>query len=96
MSIDLATVQKLAKLSRLSFNDQELGTFTQELGGILDFISTLQEVDTQGVVPMTSTQAGAGTPERADVVTATDESANHLANAPQHEIGFFVVPKVIE
>ena len=67
--VDIPLVEKLATLSRLSFTEQEKQTLQQELGNILDFISQLQEVNTDGVQPMASTVGAASTFERPDSVT---------------------------
>lgn len=96
MTIDIKTVDHLAKLSRLRFSDDEKQTFLQELNTIIDFVSQLSEVNTDGVEPMAGTQVAASSPERQDTVTATDQREANMANAPKSEMGFFVVPKVIE
>ena len=95
-TIDIPLVEKLATLSRLSFNQQEKETLQQELGNILDFISQLQEVDTDGVEPMSSTVGAASTYERPDEVTEENRRDEYLAVAPKSEMGFYVVPRVIE
>lgn len=96
MTIDIKTVDHLAQLSRLSFTPDEKQTFLQELNTIMDFVSQLSEVNTDGVEPMFGTQVSASSPERQDTVTAIDTREANLANAPKSEMGFFVVPKVIE
>ncbi len=95
-TIDIPLVEKLATLSRLSFSDTEKQTLQTELGNILDFISQLQEVNTDGVEPMASTVNAASTLERPDAVTETNHRDDYLAVSPKEEMGFFVVPKVIE
>lgn len=95
-TVDIPLVEKLATLSRLSFTQQEKETLQQELGNILDFISQLQEVNTDGVQPMASTVGAASTYERPDQVSEENRRDEYLAIAPKSEMGFYVVPKVIE
>ena len=95
-TIDHTLVEKLGNLSRLSFTDEENKTLQSELGNILDFISQLQEVNTDGIEPMASAVATAQTPERTDTVTEENRRDAYLAVAPQSEMGFYVVPRVIE
>lgn len=94
--IDAAVVEKLANLSRLTFTPEEKQKFQNELQDILGFISQLQEVNTDNVSPMASTVASAQTLEREDVVTEPNNREENLKSAPKSEMGFFVVPKVIE
>ena len=94
--VDIPLVEKLATLSRLSFTQSEKETLQSELGNILDFISQLQEVNTDGITPMASTVGAASTYERPDRVTEENHREDYLAVAPESEMGFYVVPKVIE
>lgn len=96
MSIDLQTVEKLARLSRLEFGDEEKRKMTTQLNDILGFVSQLQEVDTDNINPMTSAVNEVITPERDDTVTAENNRDNLMQVAPQQEMGFFVVPRVVE
>jgi aspartyl-tRNA(Asn)/glutamyl-tRNA(Gln) amidotransferase subunit C len=95
MAIDAATVKKVARLARIRVEDDRLAPLAAELSGILAWIEQLDEVDTEGVAPMASTEA-VSLPMREDVVTDGGEAAVVLANAPRAERGFFVVPKVVE
>ncbi len=95
MSIDAATVRRVAKLARIAVPEARLEPLAQELTGILAWIEQLKEVDTEGVAPMTSCVAAA-LPLRDDVVTDGDRRDAILANAPKTIGGFFVVPKVVE
>ena len=95
MSIDAATVKKVARLARIKVEDAELEPLAAELSGILTWIEQLNEVDTEGVAPMASTEA-VTLPMRDDVVTDGGSAAPVLANAPKADRGFFVVPKVVE
>ncbi|HUZ12350.1 MAG TPA: Asp-tRNA(Asn)/Glu-tRNA(Gln) amidotransferase subunit GatC [Caulobacteraceae bacterium] len=95
MSIDAATVRKVARLARIRIEDARLEPLAAELSGILGWIEQLNEVDVEGVAPMASTEAVL-LPMREDAVTDGGDAAAILANAPRAERGFFVVPKVVE
>ena len=95
MSVDAATVRKVAKLARIRVPEERLEPLSRELSGILDWIEQLNEVDVEGVEPLTSVVA-ATLPMREDVVTDGGDPARVLANAPKIADGFFVVPKVVE
>ena len=95
MSVDDATVRKIARLARIGVEDSQLAPLAAELSGILGWIEQLGEVDTQGVAPMTAV-IPAHLKWRADVVTDGGVRDKVLANAPDSESGFFAVPKVIE
>lgn len=96
MSIDEKTVLKVARLARLALPAERAAPMAQELNAILAWIEQLNEVDVDGVAPMTSAVEGLALPMREDVVTDGDDPARVLANAPKREDGFFVVPKVVE
>ena len=95
MSVDAATVRKIAKLARIALRDRELEAMVPEFNNILGWIEQLSEVDTDGVAPL-----AAVIPNhlrlREDIVTDGGKRDEILANAPQAEHGFFAVPKVIE
>lgn len=95
MSIDLETVRKAARLAKLAEPEERLQALVGELSGILDWIEQLNEVDIDGVEPMSSA-VSVKLPMRADVVTAGGERDRILANAPKAHDGFFIVPKVVE
>ena len=95
MAIDAATVRKVAKLARIAEPEARIVPLAQELNGILTWIEMLNEVDTDGVEPMTSV-VHQGLPMREDVVTEGGDPAKVLANAPKAAKDFFVVPKVVE
>ena len=95
MAIDAATVRKVARLARIAEAEDRLAPLAAELSGILDWIEQLNEVDTEGVAPMASTEA-VRLPMREDVVTDGGDPAKVLSNAPKSDRGFFVVPKVVE
>ena len=95
MAIDAATVKKVARLARIRVAEERLAPLAAELSGILAWIEQLNEVDTDGVQPMASTEA-VSLPQRDDVVTDGGDPAVILANAPKADRNFFVVPKVVE
>lgn len=100
MSIDRATVAKIASLARIQMSDAELDRMEPELNGILKWVEQLGEVDCAGVEPMTAVIPNT-LRLRADVVDADPKTGGNrrddvLANAPVAEHGFFGVPKVIE
>ena len=95
MSVDAATVTKVAKLARIAIGDAEAERLAPELSNILGWIEQLGEVDTSGVAPMTAVIPNA-LRLRDDVVTDGGVRDAVLANAPAAEHGFFTVPKVIE
>ncbi len=95
MSVDLATVTRIAKLARLRLAPGEAEPLVAELNGILGWIEQLGEVDTTGVEPMAAVIPNT-LRWRADAVTDGGVAAKVLANAPASEAGFFAVPKVIE
>lgn len=95
MSVDLATVRRIAHLARIRVSEEEAPFLQNEINSILDFVEELNAVDVEGVEPMTSVLPMA-MKKRADVVTDGEIVEKVLANAPAREDGFFVVPKVIE
>jgi aspartyl-tRNA(Asn)/glutamyl-tRNA(Gln) amidotransferase subunit C len=95
MSVDSATVRKIASLARIAVTDGEVAAMVPELNNILGWIEQLGEVDTKGVEPMTAVIANT-LRLRPDVITDGGIRDAVLANAPAAEHGFFGVPKVIE
>ncbi len=95
MSLDDATVRKIAFLARIEVPDQDLAPLAKELSGILDWIEQLQEVDTDAVEPMTG-GTDMALSWRADNVSDGNYADKVLANAPEAHEGFFGVPKVVE
>ena len=95
MSIDTETARKVAKLARIAVPEAQLPTLAEKLSGILGFMEQLNEVDVEGIEPMTSV-----TPmrlkRRADVGTDGNIQAAVLKNAPDAREGFFSVPKGVE
>ncbi len=95
MSVDTATVAKIAALARIKLSEGEVAAMVPELNGILAWVEQLDAVDVTGVEPMTAVIPNA-LRLREDVVTDGGVRDAVLANAPANEHGFFGVPKVIE
>lgn len=95
MSVDPATVKKVARLARIRVDDAELPALADEVNGILHFVEQLQAVDVTGVEPLTSV-VHRSLPLREDVITDGGDPEKVLANAPNRIEGFFTVPKVVE
>ena len=95
MSVDAATVRRIAQLARIAVRDDEVAHLQGELNAMLAFVEQLAEVNIEGVEPMTSV-----TPmemkKRADVVTEPNIVDDILKNAPAAEGHYFLVPKVVE
>jgi aspartyl-tRNA(Asn)/glutamyl-tRNA(Gln) amidotransferase subunit C len=95
MSVDTATVRRIAHLSRIAVQDEEVAHLQSELNAILDFVEELRGVDVEGVEPMTSVMP-MQLKKREDQVTDGFIADEIVANAPRHEDHFFAVPKVVE
>ncbi len=95
MSVDKATVARIARLARIKVPEDRQEQLVGELNGILDWIAELDEVDTGAVEPLASV-TGHGLPRRSDEVTDGNRVDEVLANVPETAGGFFVVPKVVE
>lgn len=95
MSIDIDTARRVAKLARIRVEEADLPALAGELSGILTFMEQLNEVNVDGIEPMTSV-----TPmrlkRRKDEVTDGNIQSAVLKNAPDAREGFFAVPKVVE
>ena len=100
MSVDTATVAKIAALARIKVSEAELEAMVPVLNGILAWVEQLGEVDVTGVEPMTAVIPNElrlrDDVVNADPLTGGDRRDAVLANAPAAEHGFFGVPKVIE
>ncbi len=95
MSVDQATVRRVAKLARLKVEEAQLPKLEAELNGILGWIEQLNEVDVTGVAPLTSV-VSMKMKMRKDVVTDGKQPKDVTTNAPATEDNYFLVPKVIE
>ena len=95
MSVDAATVKRIGSLARIRIEESEVASYQDELNAILGFVAQLEEINVDGVEPMTSV-----TPmtlrRRDDVVSDGGYADRIVSNAPLSEDNFFMVPKVIE
>jgi aspartyl-tRNA(Asn)/glutamyl-tRNA(Gln) amidotransferase subunit C len=95
MSVDLATVKRVAHLARIAVPEADLPKLQGELNAILGFVEQLNEVNVDGVEPMTSVTPMA-IKQREDIVNDGEIADAIVANAPVSEDNYFMVPKVIE
>lgn len=95
MSVDANTVKRIGRLARIRIEDSEVQAYQGELNAILGFVAQLEEVNVDGVEPMTSV-----TPmtlrRRDDVISDGGYADKIVSNAPLSEDNFFMVPKVVE
>ncbi|MCL4677672.1 MAG: Asp-tRNA(Asn)/Glu-tRNA(Gln) amidotransferase subunit GatC [Alphaproteobacteria bacterium] len=95
MSLDKATVKKVAGLARLAMNDEQLDRMAPQVSGIINWIEQLAEVNTDNVEPLSSV-VDITLPLRKDEVNDGGYVEKVLANAPEATQGYFVVPKIVE
>ena len=95
MSVDQASVRRIAHLARIKLIDAEVPHLQDELNAILAFVEELASVNVEGIEPMTSVLPTA-MKKRSDMVTDGAISDKIVANAPVSDDHFFVVPKVVE
>jgi aspartyl-tRNA(Asn)/glutamyl-tRNA(Gln) amidotransferase subunit C len=95
MSVDAATVRRIAHLARIAVADDEVEHLRGEINAILAFVEQLSEVDVTNVEPMTS-MTNMMMKKRPDVVTDGGDADAVLRNAPATENNYFLVPKVVE
>ena len=95
MSVDIATVKRVAHLARIAITEEEAVAYLGELNTILGFVEQLGEIDVAGIEPMTSVVEQT-MKMRTDVVTDGFYAGQIVANAPSTDDSFFVVPKVVE
>ena len=95
MALDPTTIRRIANLARIRVEDDQLEPLSRELNGILGWIEQLNEVNVDGVEPLTG-GAQMAMKMRDDVVTDGGYAEKILANAPDRNGPFFAVPKVVE
>jgi aspartyl-tRNA(Asn)/glutamyl-tRNA(Gln) amidotransferase subunit C len=95
MSVDSATVRRIAHLARIKVSEADVPHLQDELNAILSFVEELAAVDVEGIEPMTSVMP-VPMKKRADVVTDGAIPEKIIANAPASDDHYFVVPKVVE
>jgi len=95
MEFDKESLLKLGKLARISISDDKLNNLSKDLNSILEFVDQLKEIKTDQVDP-TSNSLNQKLEVRDDKVDNKNSTEDVLENAPEKEMDFFVVPKVIE
>ncbi|MBL7862095.1 MAG: Asp-tRNA(Asn)/Glu-tRNA(Gln) amidotransferase subunit GatC [Cyclobacteriaceae bacterium] len=95
MKIDQATLNKIAHLARLEFNEKDSEKMMQDMSNIISFVEKLQEVNTEGVEPLT-TMSHELNAVREDEVRPHLDHTQVLRNAPKKDENYFRVPKVLE
>jgi aspartyl-tRNA(Asn)/glutamyl-tRNA(Gln) amidotransferase subunit C len=95
MSVDAATVRRIAHLARIAVAESEVPHLQGELNAMLAFVEQLREVNVDGVEPMTSVMP-MEMKKRSDVVNDGEIADEVVANAPETQDNFFLVPKVVE
>ena len=95
MSVDQATVRRVARLARIKVSEDDVPRLASELNVILNFVEQLNEVDVKNVAPLTSV-VDVDMKRRQDVVTDGGYAPDVTRNAPASEDDFFMVPKVVE
>ena len=95
MEFDKKSLLKLGKLARISISDDKLNNLSKDLNSILEFVDQLKEIKTDQVDP-TSNSLNQKLEVRDDKVDNKNSTQDILENAPDKEMNFFIVPKVIE
>lgn len=95
MSVDEATVRRIAHLARIAVSNEDVKSLQRDLSGILDWVEQLSEVDVENVEPMTSA-VETSMKMRSDKVSDGGYPENVVTNAPARDEHFFLVPKVVE
>jgi aspartyl-tRNA(Asn)/glutamyl-tRNA(Gln) amidotransferase subunit C len=93
LKVDEKLVKEIAALARLDLSNEETETFVSQFKDILDYVSILNEVDTENVPPAYLSSANKNQP-REDEVEASVPTAEFLANAPQSRDEYVVIPRV--
>jgi aspartyl-tRNA(Asn)/glutamyl-tRNA(Gln) amidotransferase subunit C len=95
MSVDAATVRRIAHLARIAVAESEVPHLQGELNAMLAFVEQLSEVNVEGIEPMTSV-IPIEMKKRPDVVDDGEIADDIIRNAPETQDHFFLVPKVVE
>ena len=95
MKFDKDSLYKLGKLSKIQIDESKLKSLSSDLGSIIEFIDRLKSIDTKNVDP-TSNSLDQSLVMRDDIALDVNSANEILENAPQKELDFFSVPKVIE
>ena len=92
--IDREQVRKVANLARLELTTEEEAQFTTQLGSILDYIEQLNQLDVTNVAP-TTRAIDVSNITREDILQPYADREAILNSAPQQEVDFFRVPKIL-
>ncbi len=95
MSIDKSEVLKIARLARLSIDEQDIPDYSDELSNILSLVERMNSVSSEGISPI-SHPLDLSARLRADKVTEKNQREKFQQNAPLTDDGCYLVPKVIE
>ena len=95
MDIDKKLVKKIATLSRIKVEENEVERFSNELSKIISWVEKLNEVDTKDIIPITN-PSDIKIPYRKDEINDGKIKDKILKNAPEKKAGYFIVPKVVE
>ena len=95
MDIDKKLVKKIATLSKMKIEENEVEKFSNELSKIINWVEKLNEVDTKNITPITN-PSNIKIPFRKDKINDGKIEDKILKNAPEKKAGYFVVPKVVE
>ena len=95
MPIDKHQVKKVAKLSRISLDDNKLESLSKDLVSILNFVEQLNKLDTNEIKPLTSI-IDKSLDARDDTVSDGQMKDQILKNSPEKNEDFFIVPKVVD
>ncbi len=95
MSFDKETVKKISTLSRIEIKEEEISKTAEEFSKILDWMSQLNEVNTDNIEAITSA-SNLGLRQREDIVNDGNYQQDILENAPDKQDIYFAVPKVVE
>ena len=95
MKIDNALIEKLSDLAKLEFDDVSKKEIKEDLNKIIRFVEKLNELDTDGVEPLTYMTEEINN-LRDDVAMKTISKEDALKNAPEKDSDYFIVPKVLK
>jgi aspartyl-tRNA(Asn)/glutamyl-tRNA(Gln) amidotransferase subunit C len=95
MQITDETIDYVGILAKLELSDEEKEQAKKDMTNMLDYVGKLNELDTEGVEPMSHTFS-VNNVFREDVVTNGDDRENMLANAPEKKDGAYKVPRTFD
>jgi len=93
VKVDETLVEEIASLARLDLSQEETEMFVSQFKDILDYVSILNEVDTENIPPAYLSSANKSV-IREDIVEESVPTEEFLANAPESKDGYVVIPRV--